>query len=46
MKTSNSESGLVVKGEGRDIAVVRTSKNGKVYLFSQNNDSLKAFKIK
>lgn len=43
---SNSESGLLVSGEGRNIAVVRTSKNGKVYLFSQNNDSLKAFKIK
>lgn len=43
---SNSKSGLLVSGEGRDIAVVRTSKSGKVYLFSQNNDSLKSFKIR
>jgi hypothetical protein len=43
---SNSESGLIVKGEGRDIAIVRSSKGGKVYLFSQNNSSLKAFKIR
>jgi enediyne biosynthesis protein E4 len=42
---SNSETGLLVTGEGRDIAVVRTSKRKKVYLFSQNNDILKAFKI-
>ncbi len=42
---SNSETGLLVNGEGRDIAVVRTSKSKKVYLFSQNNDILKAFKI-
>ena len=43
---SNSESGLLIPGEGRDIAVIRTSKREKVYLFSRNNDSLKAFKIK
>ncbi len=43
---SNSESGLLVSGEGRDIAAVRTSKNESVYLFSQNNGSLKAFKIR
>ena len=43
---SNSESGLIVKGEGRHIEVVRSSKGGKVYLFSQNNGSLKAFKIR
>ncbi len=42
---SNSKTGLLVNGEGRDIAVVRTSKSKKVYLFSQNNDILKAFKI-
>jgi len=41
----NSASGVYVDGEGRDIAVVRTSKNEKVYLFSQNNSILKAFKI-
>ncbi len=42
----NAESGLVVNGEGRDIALIRTWRNGKLFLVSLNNDSLKAFKIK
>lgn len=43
---SNAESGLEVTGEGRDIALIRTSKKEKIYLFSRNNSSLKAFKIR
>ncbi len=43
---SHTESGLLIKGEGRDIAILNTSKGGITYLFSRNNDSLKAFKIK
>jgi hypothetical protein len=40
---SPMRSGFVVKGEARDIAVVHTSQNQKIYLVSRNNDSLVAF---
>lgn len=41
---SPQSSGFLVKGEGRDITTIVSSKNQKIYLVSVNNDSLLIYK--
>jgi hypothetical protein len=41
---SPQNSGFIVKGQGRDIKPILTSKNQKRFLVSRNNDTLKVFK--
>ena len=41
---SPQNSGFIVKGQGRDIKAVLTSKNQKRFLVSRNNDTMKLFK--
>jgi hypothetical protein len=40
---SSQQSGFLVRGEGRDVASVNTSKNRKIFLVSRNNDSVNVF---
>ena len=41
---SPDRSGFIVKGEGREIRLLKNSHGEKVYLVSRNNDTVKAFK--
>jgi hypothetical protein len=40
---SSQQSGLLIRGEGRDVESVNTSKNKKIFLISRNNNSVKVF---
>ena len=40
---SPEQSGFIVRGEGRDVKSVNTSKNKKIFLVSRNNNSLVVF---
>ena len=42
----SSSSGFLVQGEGRDINVLRTFHNEKIYLVSRNNQSLSAYQLR
>ena len=44
LSLSPQNSGFIVKGQGRDIKPILTSKNQKRFLVSRNNDTMKLFK--